>query len=215
MFSISLHLLLFLQTDDQPCPVCGHDYVQKLHTEAEYAAEAKRLQDEYNQRMAKYNSLKTKAARESAGMKNPPRRTTKSKIPQKHFCPCWQLSGKRCPECKGNAPKVQDPNGKLGDKISSCPVCQCSCSVGPFKNEDRPDLHEQYKLFCNAKGKSKTVSEHSDPGVGNLTDMAQVSIQVSIIQCILLSMYVLFVISAHCHLSLYDIACKQGLDAYG
>ena len=80
MFSISLHLLLFLQTDDQPCPVCGHDYVQKLHTEAEYAAEKKQLQQEFDKRKAKYNSLKTKAARESAGMKNPPRLVTKSKI---------------------------------------------------------------------------------------------------------------------------------------
>ena len=191
------HLLLFLQTDDQPCPVCGHHYVQKLHTEAEYAAEAKQLKDEYDQRMAKYNSLKTKAARETAGMKNPPRLVTKSKIPQKHICICYQLSGRKCPACKGKAARIQDPNGKPGDKISSCPVCQCPCCVGPFKHEDRGELHEQYELYCQGKDKPTTVSEHSNPGVGNLTDMAQVALQVSIIQYIVfLSLYVLVVISS-------------------
>lgn len=166
--------------------------MQKLHSEAEYAAEDKRLGEEYQQRMALWNSLRTKTAKEAAGMKTKPRRVTKSKIPQKHICICYQLSGRKCPACKGNAPKMQDPHGQPGDKISSCPVCQCSCCVGPFKNEDRPAMHEQYQLYCKDKDKPTTVSEHSNPGVENLTDMAQVALQVSIL-CF--DCYVLIVIS--------------------
>ena len=77
------------------------------------------------------------------------------------------------------------------------PLPQCPCCVGPFKHEDRGELHEQYELYCQGKDKPTTVSEHSNPGVGNLTDMAQVALQVSIIQYILfLSLYVLVVISS-------------------
>lgn len=170
--------ILTVQTDDQACPVCQHKYVQKLVTKAEYAAEAKQLEEEYKHRLEKYNSLKTKAARDAAGMKNPPRKVTKSKIPQKHICICYQLSGRKCPACNGNAPEMQDPHGQLGDMISSCPVCQCPCCVGPFKNEERSELHEQYQQYCQGKDKPTTVSEHSNPGVANLTDMAQVALQV-------------------------------------
>ena len=43
--------------------------MQKLHSAAEYAAEDKRLGEEYQQRMALWNSLRTKTAKEAAGMK--------------------------------------------------------------------------------------------------------------------------------------------------
>lgn len=133
-------MFLLYQTDSEPCVICNHIYVQKLHTKAEFEADKQRILREYHERLATFTA-KSKDAR---GSSQPPR-MGQAKVIQEHICPCAWFVGRKCPECKGNAPRVPDPNGREGATMSSCPVCQCECSVGPFKNSDRPHLHAAFQ----------------------------------------------------------------------
>lgn len=123
--------------------------------------------------MAKYNQTK-KSARSSQ-----PPRMGKKKLQQKYVCPCWSFRGRNCPLCRGKAKPKQDPNGPEGSMISDCPICQCTCALGPFKNSDRENLGAAYHDYVDRMESRPTVSDRRDAGLGSLSELTRLAIQVS------------------------------------
>ena len=177
------HMPRVSQTDQESCPVCGHDYVQQLVTKTEFKADQDRMEQNYQERLDKYNKLTTQAkaakSKGGEGKKNMPPRRRSSNLVQEYMCVCFQLSDKGCPECHGKAKRVQDPDGSLGAMISSCAVCQCTCNLGPFKDSQRADLHAQYLEYKDSKKEAPTVSASRPSGVGSLKEAAQIAMIVS------------------------------------
>lgn len=135
------------------------------------------LVEQYQKRLRAFNA-KPVNIRE----KQPPRMSHRT-LPQQFLCPCWSMAGKDCPECGGKSPKMQDPNGRPGNSIPSCPVCRCQCCCGPFKEKERGALAAAFEDFRRKKEGRATVSEHRDIGLGNLSTFTEVCIQV----CLLVS----------------------------
>ena len=155
---MSLNLrTIFLQTDGQPCPSCMHSFVQKLHSEDELEAVHAKREEEYKEKLTVFKS-KPKGIQKSSHI---PRRARA--FVQELMCPCYLLSGINCPSCNGRSKEKQDPNGRHGDMISSCHVCQCTCSVGPFKDKDRQTL------AAGARDKERGVGQKKPPTVSDST----------------------------------------------
>ena len=175
---ISQTLCFFLKRDpDHGCPVCGHKYTTKLIEDHEFQDEEDELQRDYRQRKAKYDNTK-KSARSSQ-----PPRLGRKKLKQQFVCPCWTFRGKHCPLCKGKAKRKQDPNGPEGSMISSCPLCECNCALGPFKNSDRENLAAAYHEYVAGIENRPTVSEIREAGLSNLAELTNVAIQNGIRDC--------------------------------
>lgn len=139
------------------------------------------MDDEAAERKTEWNSMA-----KSARSPQPPRRG-RAKVVQEYVCPCWTFKGKKCPECKGEAEYVPDPSDRAGAKKSSCPVCECKCSVGPYKNKDRGELKAAFVEWKLSKTKRPVVSEDRNPGVG-VTEMVDLALQVWLLiyLCVLL-----------------------------
>lgn len=166
--------------------------------EAEFVRDKRAREEQYDGRMVEYNK-KPKSAKSSQ-----PPRMARSKVVQLHFCGCWYTHGKKCPECKGKAPWIQDPNGRPGDMISSCAVCRCPCCVGPYKNADRDELAAAFHDFQNNKTEYPTVSEHRESGIQDINQMTELCLQVS---CILFCVSFISFVLSH-FLSLYRMVLQ-------
>lgn len=156
-----------------------------------FDAEEARLDEEYDQRMKEYGDPKTKSAK-GAKNKGPPRKG-RMKLVQLYLCPCWKLGGKSCPSCKGNGPKMQDPDGRPGEMIPRCSVCRCPCALGKFKDSERADLAAAFLDYQSKQTSDPTVSPSRDPGIGNVQEMCSIAIEVSWFGT-LLTYYVLFML---------------------
>ena len=81
---------------------------------------------------------------------------------------------------------MQDPNGREGNMISSCEVCQCNCSLGPFKNSDREHLKAAFHEYLAGKDDMPSVSEHRDAGMQEYRDMVNLAVEVKAVDLFIL-----------------------------
>jgi hypothetical protein len=103
-------------------------------SQAMFDEEIRRLEEDLKQRMKEYGDPKTKSAKSAKKTGYP--RIGRKKLAQEYLCPCWKFGDKGCPMCNGKGPKIQDPDGRLGELISACPVCRCPCALGKFITTD-------------------------------------------------------------------------------
>ncbi|KAL7546344.1 hypothetical protein ACHAWF_009690 [Thalassiosira exigua] len=68
--------------------------------------------------------------------------------------------------------------------ISSCEVCQCNCSLGPFKNSDREHLKAAFHEYLAGKDDMPSVSEHRDAGMQEYRDMVNLAVESFEARCI-------------------------------